>query len=476
MFVRPLMRTAIVAAAVASSIVLFSPDASAGSGQLTGITTANVESAKGDELLLSVTASALQTSWATAGSESAVVSVSVDGAFKTDIVLYRGDQEFTYNVFLGQLGGGGSHTVALAYNETKSTAGAAGANVVALIPQVVSAADPSHLVVKHAPILYGRSLFWIFENNRSDTPELMYHTLAKDGAGNTTIEYTVVYSNEDGGSGANDNIGPLMARWGRSTDIEWAYRVTIDKRGRVKSQQYHGDNHATINFTGLKEANHPLLYIKTIYNSLGQVTNPASGYRFSNSPLDTIATGRAREQAMDNRPESYWVMAVEAIREGAIKDPEGDPATAAVSDLRNYLYVELSKRTSYATTPASGSWVGVAIAVQLKGDSNWYTSHHGDASWSIQRDGPASTTAELLGTTRLNAGGTFTANMVQAIKVFPVRYGTPPSYTVTFTAINRAFFLDAGFQPQGSFVTVQTGITLTGANEADGVVVWGTEA
>ncbi len=99
----------------------------------------------------------------------------------------------------------------------------------------------------------------------------MYHTVSTDPAsGNTTIEYSVIWSNEDGGT----NTPALMARWGRSTDIEWIYRVTLDPQGQIVSEVYQGPDHATAPFTGAKEGDHPLLQTSTINNNLTQVTDP----------------------------------------------------------------------------------------------------------------------------------------------------------------------------------------------------------
>ena len=39
----------------------------------------------------------------------------------------------------------------------------------------------------------------------------------------------MIWSNEDGGT----NTPALMARWGRTTDIEWIYRVVLDRAGAI---------------------------------------------------------------------------------------------------------------------------------------------------------------------------------------------------------------------------------------------------
>ena len=109
-------------------------------------------------------------------------------------------------------------------------------------------------MARYAPILYGRDLPEIpgrYENNHTDVPLLAYHTSTPpDAAGNRTIEYTMIWSNEDEGT----DTPALMARWGRTTDIEWIYRVEVDADGnRVDGTGvYQAPAHASVHvrFTG----------------------------------------------------------------------------------------------------------------------------------------------------------------------------------------------------------------------------------
>lgn len=425
---------------------------------------------KGGEALLDLTASASGTDWGKSGSESAVVTVTLDGKYNQDVVLFAGEQRFTYQLALGTVSAG-RHTVEIAFNPVKSPAGTTGAQIHNLSPQVVSAKDPASLAYKYSPILYGRDLPEIpgqYENNYTDVPLLMYHTTSTDPtSGNTTIEYTVIWSNEDGGT----NTPALMARWGRSTDIEWIYRVTLDPQNNIVSEFYQAPNHETLPFTGAKEGNHPLLQTATSNNNLTQVTDPAlsSGYRFIMDPTQTLPDNRAREVVMDENRWSYQIMAKEMVREGKI-EANPKPSTPEVSDQRNYLYIEIDKDTTYATPPTSGNWVGTAVAVKLTGDHRWYTSNHDIPDWSIQRDIPAATTVEL-------PPGT-TTNDIEAIKVFAVPVDSNPNdatpapsdYTIHFTDINRAFFLDSNYVPGSSFIDWSGDVVLTPQNPE--AIVW----
>jgi hypothetical protein len=188
--------------------------------------------------------------------------------------------------------------------------------------QVVAPDDPAAVVQEHSPILYGRDLPEIagrYENNRTDVPLLTYHTIQENEGGETIIEYSVIWSNEDGGT----NTPALMARWGRSTDIEWIYRIVLGPEGETRSEVYQGPDHATLPFTGAKEDGHPLLQTATSNNVLNQVVDPSvtSGYRFFLDPSQTQPADRAREVLMDANPWSYQVMAKELIREGKIEQP-----------------------------------------------------------------------------------------------------------------------------------------------------------
>ena len=54
------------------------------------------------EARLAITASAPGTGWGRAGRESAVATVTVDGRYSQDVVLFAGAQRFTYGVALGR--------------------------------------------------------------------------------------------------------------------------------------------------------------------------------------------------------------------------------------------------------------------------------------------------------------------------------------------------------------------------------------
>jgi hypothetical protein len=416
------------------------------------------------EATLAVTASAPGTDWGKAGAESAVLGVYLDGRRAADVVLFEGAERFTYEVALGPVSRG-RHRVTVALDRAKSPPGARRVDVHRL---KASLADD--VVARHAPILYGRDLPEIpghYENNATDVPLLSYHTRTSNADGTTTIEYTMIWSNEDGGT----NTPALMARWGRTTDIEWIYRVVLAPDGRIVSEHYQAPNHETKTFTGAKEGRHPLLVNVTSNNNLEQVADPRAvdNLRFFLSTDRTLPAGRAREAVMDANPWTYQVMAKELEREGEL-EPVPSPDTPLVSDQRNYVFAEVDKDTSYPSAPAAGTWVGTALAVQLRGSDRWYTSHHDVPDWSIQRDDPAATTVELPpGSTSADVAA------IKAVAVPVAKTSAPPApapadYTIHVRRLNRGFLLDDAFLPQTSFLQWSGDAVLTPAQPE--AVIW----
>jgi hypothetical protein len=418
------------------------------------------------EALLDLTAIAPGVNWEEKDKESAVITLSLDGKYNQDIVLFMGQQKFTYKVSLGHVEPG-VHSLKAAFNRDKSPVGAKQVNIIKMDTNVVSSDSEDALAYRFSPILYGRNLPTIpgaYENNYTDVPLMMYHTQSKAANGNITIEYTVICSNEDGGT----NTPALMARWGRTTDIEWIYRVTLDPSHKVISEKYQSPGHGTVDFDGLKEQDHPLMYTSTSNNNFSAVKagDSTNGYRFFLDASQVLPSNRTREYIMDQNPWTYQVMAKEMIREGKIESI-ANPDSQEVSDQRNYLYVELNKTTS----PANGSvGIGTAIGVKLKGDPKLYVSNHNVPDWSITRDNAAATTVEL-------PQGT-TTNDIESIQAMAVPFDSnpkdtidpPANYQITIKDINRAFMLDSDYKPQASLMEWHGSQVLTVQNPT--AVLW----
>jgi hypothetical protein len=395
---------------------------------------------------LDLTAAAPGVSWAQPGRESAVVSVDVDGRYVTDLVV-TSSRRTPRSLALGHLNRG-FHRIRFRFAEDRSPAGA---HLVTLRQVRLSVRDD--VVRRHAPVLLGRTLTGPFENAVTDTPLLAWHEVQTTPAPDVRrIVYSVIWSNEDGGT----DSPALMARWGRTTDIEWVYAVDVDKAGnRIGTSYFHGPGHATLPFSGAYDGDHPILRTCTINNTVcDQGTAPM---RFFLASDQVRPDRRAREYLMDANPWTYPTMAEELVREGKIENPS-DPATPAVGDQRTYLYLEVDKDTSLAP----GSAPSVAVLVRLRNGSV-YRSDHDRPGWGIARDDPAATTIEL------PAG--ITQADIADVSVIRVPAIVDNGAAVTVTDVNRAFFLDRNYLPQPSFISVHgLGRMLTADTPA--TIVW----
>lgn len=411
------------------------------------------------EISLSAIASAPEADWSRLGAESGIVSLSVDGRYATDLVVTSSGPS-PRQLQLGRLPAG-QHDLTLRLAAYTPVA-VSRVRLRALSIESVPNGDEA-LFLRHAPVVLGRSIPIVnsegsyvaysgpYQNGVTDTPLLGWHEVrAASTPGNRVLEYSLVWSNEDGGT----NSSALMSRWGRTTDIEWIYRVEVDANGdRVaETAVYQAPSHQTLLFAGTYENDHPLLQTCTSNNNMCDAPVDA-GMRFFLDYRDTRPADRAREVVMDEHPSSYQVMAAEMLREGKIVESPSDPATPALGDQRSYLYLEVDKDT----VPPNGSspWVGLAIGVRLHGDTAIYRSDHEIPDRSINRDDPAATTVEL-------PAGTEPADIAELI-AYRVPVGADTGASVTVTDVNRAFFLSDEYLPGASFIDWEGSVTLTAA-------------
>ena len=102
-------------------------------------------------------------------------------------------------------------------------------------------------------------------------------------------------------------------------------------------------------------------------------------------------------------------------------------------------------KKSTVGTNSGSSWVGVALGVKLTDGTTVYLSDHGVPAASVQRDDPAATTVEL------PAGAT--AGDIAEVSVYREVVGADNGAVIHVTALQRGFFLDAGYLPQSSFLS-----------------------
>jgi len=245
----------------------------------------------------------------------------------------------------------------------------------------------------------------------------------------------------------------LMAKWGRTTDIEWIYRVEVDAHGRrvPGTGVFQSANHGTATFHGRYDGTHPLLETCTSNNNVcDKVDDPM---RFALSTRNGLAAGQPREHVMDRHPWTYQVMAREMVREGKI-EPDPDPLSTPVGDQRTYLYVAIDH---VADPSAATGMVGLAVDVQLQGHATTYTSDHLQLPllFTVNRNGPAATTVELPPET--------TPADIASISVRRVPIGTDNGASLHVTDLGRAFFLGSNYLPRPSFAHGHLDVTLTQA-------------
>jgi len=376
------------------------------------------------EAVAEITASAPGASWETTGAEASVADISVDGQYNQNLVLYRGAQSSVFKVFLGPLAAG-AHTIRVQRNAEWSAPNAS-LNVESVKASSAGAGAAEYAALVHAPILYARA---DTIGHFSDVPMLMwYETSPSDGG--TNLQYSFIFSNEDGGTATD----ALMARWGRTTDIEYVYRVQLDASGNITHETFQGPDHQELPFHGKKLGQHPFLLNVSRNNNVIDIGYSAMQYRIY--PVQADLSQHSREELMDRFPWTYKIMAQELEREGKLRQ-FGTVAGTNVSDPRNYLYLELG-----GDVPATA---GLAVWVKLTNRAELYSSDRGRLDYSIMRGGWARTTVEL-------PPGT-TADQVEYVAVQCVDLRDPrlpmqgPEPVAHLHAGGKAFLLNRDYQP-----------------------------
>lgn len=297
------------------------------------------------EGVATLTLATVGTDWGLKGSESVVVTYDLDGVTLGQLVLYGGEASTEYRVLLGALTAG-DHTIGLHPEKTlspnpKAPVLATAAAVVEAIP----AGDSRYDFTRFAPIVLGideelntesTSSGQHLGNARSDVPVVIYAKPIPQG-GYTTYRYVLIWSNEDNGTGAAPDV--LIAKFGRTTDIEGIVEVDVDPSGNLIEARYRPDETGVLPvFMGsFRGGTHPIVRTST-GNGLIE-DDGASTLAFGIAPFAFDDAGVPRELGMDLDPISYVIMAKEMVRENKA-EPMGNAATKRLSDLRNYVYVD----------------------------------------------------------------------------------------------------------------------------------------
>ena len=305
--------------------------------------------------------------WERRGREAAVLRVTVDGRESQDLMLVRGAERAEYAIALGPAAPG-RHRVSLTLDRDATAPVARDVVVEGVRLVVIPQDDPRYLAAAFAPMLYARpDAFERF----SDVPLLLWYEVDPLPSGQR-IRYSVVFSNEDGGTPADR----LMATWGRLTDIEFVYGVELDAAGRVVAERYQGREHRILPFRGHRLGRHPMLWVVTENNMVGETGK--GRHRIAPAPFPFDLTSTSREAVMDANPWTYRVSSEEARREGRVRE-DAVPGSRAVPDPRRFVYLE-------ACADVKDAALTFAVATRVSdGRAAWHESNGDEPKYRIQR-------------------------------------------------------------------------------------------
>ena len=319
--------------------------------------------------------------WGVAGREGAAVTIAVDGRYRANVMLTRGEDDAEYRVLLGRHARG-AHTVTVGSDPSATAPGVGAVRVSRVDVASIGEHDPSYEAVAHAPILHARPNTI---GHFTDVPLLMWYETGPTPRGRS-YRYSVIFSNEDGGT-ATDR---LMATWGRTTDIELVYGIEVDASGRTIAEEFQGPDHVVTPFRGRHDRQHPLEFVVTDNNMVsdklagapvgsGSSRTPQADVRYAPAPELFDLTNQSREVVMDAHPWTYRVTSHEMSREGKIAD-DAAPGSGNIPDPRRFVFVE-------ACSELEGAALSFGVRVTTPDGPQWFDSHRGRDQFRIVRTG-----------------------------------------------------------------------------------------
>lgn len=325
----------------------------------------------GSEVVASISMTAQGADWGQKGREGVLARIVLDGRPRGHAWVFGEAKGEPVNVFLGRLLAG-EHS--LAVEPVTSESANLPLETHSIKVTEIAPSDPRYQAVANAPVIIARADTL---GRFSDVPMMAYYEEAK-GA----LRYTVIFSNEDGGTSTRD----LMARWGRTTDIEFVYEVTPSTGATL----IQAKGHKEIPYSGAYEGRHPSLEVSTLNNMVAPGAASAGKLDFRLLPEPAALSG-SRETVMDRHPWTYAVSSKELVREDKIRK-FGEIADENISDPRNYLVAELN------SAPESS---GIQVIVKLNNGGVGYGSARGMVESYVTRPGWIRLATELPPGTRL---------------------------------------------------------------------------
>jgi hypothetical protein len=373
-------------------------------------------------------------SWGSARATAAILVLHVDGRYTGHLMLYRGQGPAEYRVSLGPQSAG-RHRLAVTVARAPVPAAAHPVAVDDVRIVATSREAPDYLPLALAPVLHPRPNA---VGRFTDVPLVMWYETEPTPRG-TRIRYSVVFSNEDGGTPADR----LMATWGRLTDIEYVLGVDVSAEGRVLGAEYQGPDHKILPVK-VTEGSHPQLWVVTDNNMVQ--AHGVTRQVYAPAPIPFDLRGTSREAVMDANPWTYRVSAEEAMREGRV-DESAKPGSRQLPDPRRFLYLEACAETVDAA-------LTFGVGVENQGATDWYDSDGGQKEFRIIRRPDQFPNGCFRGAVALPAGlddGRIRALRFRAFtRVLPE--GQPPLAPGTGRArllrVTRLFRLGPGFLPE----------------------------
>ncbi|MBI3181621.1 MAG: hypothetical protein HYZ28_05725 [Myxococcales bacterium] len=281
------------------------------------------------EAVLSLTGSVLGASWKQAGAESLTLRVVTGTAVQRHLVWATGSEPLTHRVAVGRLAAG-QHLLKLEALQALSPA----AEAALAVSSAELAPHEDQLLARHAPILLGRD-----DAAVNDLPLLLYGGRAAE----RTLRYSVVYSNEDGGTGVEPRL--LLARWGRLTDIEWVVEVDLDDSGAALATRFQGLGHGSFDFFGPREGEHPILRVATKNGTFADDAKP-SRFKLAPAVVSFDESKEPRERVMDLHPWLHRLADEEGEREGKLDPSCADAQKAWATRCLLLVDVDISTQPS----------------------------------------------------------------------------------------------------------------------------------
>ena len=264
------------------------------------------------------------------GRESAMVAIYVDGRYHSSAIVF-GERRGAIEVNLGSLPAG-PHVV-----ELRAATDVAPVRARVGTVRATTIAGDAALADRFAPVIELRDTDRSSRSSvaRSDVPLVVVPAITRNADGTRTIEYRMLYSNEDGGTTTTD----LFAKYGRGVDAEPVYRVTVDAAGRLVEGRYQAALHRWLRFDGERVGERAVLRISTANNMVSARRGAARSERWSDAPTAPIDPRESEYATMRANPWTWSVMAKELLREGKAAAEGGLRGAKQVGDPRRYLYL-----------------------------------------------------------------------------------------------------------------------------------------